>query len=214
MARAGRRRWCPQQPTPAPARESRARPRTSGGSGRHERATGHRSGRDPGMARLPRRRDRGRGPGPRRLPPRRAARPRAPARHAGAVLGEHALPQHHPARAQARHPGDRAIEHRIRSSIRWNALAIVLRANKESSELGGHIASFQSAATLYDTGFMHFWHAPTESHGGDLDLRAGPLLARHLRPRLPRGPAHRGAAARTSARRSTARASPPIRIPG
>jgi pyruvate dehydrogenase E1 component len=66
------------------------------------------------------------------------------------------------------HPGNRAIEHKIRSAIRWNALAIVLRANKVSSELGGHIASFQSAATLYDTGFMHFWHAPTDSHGGDL----------------------------------------------
>ncbi|MET0639015.1 MAG: pyruvate dehydrogenase (acetyl-transferring), homodimeric type [Hyphomicrobium sp.] len=66
------------------------------------------------------------------------------------------------------HPGDRAVEHRIRSLIRWNAAAIVLRANKTSSELGGHIASFQSAATLYDTGFMHFWHAPTDTHGGDL----------------------------------------------
>src|SRR3982751_2311022 len=66
------------------------------------------------------------------------------------------------------HPGDRAIEHKIRSYIRWNALAIVLRANKESSELGGHIASFQSSALLYDTGFMHFWHAPSEGHGGDL----------------------------------------------
>jgi pyruvate dehydrogenase E1 component len=49
-----------------------------------------------------------------------------------------------------------------------NTAAIVLRANKTSSELGGHIASFQSAATLYDTGFMHFWHAPTDTHGGDL----------------------------------------------
>ena len=66
------------------------------------------------------------------------------------------------------HPGDRAVEHKIRSLIRWNAAAIVLRANKTSSELGGHIASFQSAATLYDTGFMHFWHAPTDTHGGDL----------------------------------------------
>ena len=65
-------------------------------------------------------------------------------------------------------PGDRAIEHKLRSIIRWNALAIVLRANKESSELGGHIASFQSAATLYDIGFGHFWHAPTDAHGGDL----------------------------------------------
>ena len=65
-------------------------------------------------------------------------------------------------------PGDRAIEHRIRSAIRWNAVAIILRANKESSELGGHIASFQSSAMLYDIGFGHFWHAPTDKHGGDL----------------------------------------------
>src|SRR6516225_5089278 len=63
---------------------------------------------------------------------------------------------------------DRAIEHSIRSIIRWNAVAIVLRANKESSELGGHIASFQSAATLYDIGFGHFWHAPSDKHAGDL----------------------------------------------
>ena len=69
---------------------------------------------------------------------------------------------------EARHPGDRAIERRIRSLIRWNAVATVLRANKVSSELGGHIASFQSAATLYDVGMMHFWHAPTDTHGGDL----------------------------------------------
>src|SRR6476660_9528203 len=67
------------------------------------------------------------------------------------------------------HPGPRAIEMRIRAAIRWNAAAIVLKANKESSELGGHIASFQSAALLYDTGFTHFWHgADDPSHGGDL----------------------------------------------
>ncbi len=65
-------------------------------------------------------------------------------------------------------PRELAIDHRIRSLIRWNALAIVLRANKESSELGGHIASFQSAATLYDVGFQHFFHAPDDHHGGDL----------------------------------------------
>jgi pyruvate dehydrogenase E1 component len=69
---------------------------------------------------------------------------------------------------EERSSGDRDIEHKIRSIIRWNAAAIILRANKDSSELGGHIASFQSAATLYDIGFGHFWHAPTESHGGDL----------------------------------------------
>ena len=78
-----------------------------------------------------------------------------------------------PPEQEAHHPGDRAIEHRIRSYIRWNALATVLRANKESSELGGHIASFQSAATLYDVGFMHFWHGATEEHGGDLVYMQG-----------------------------------------
>ena len=72
-----------------------------------------------------------------------------------------------PAR-EAKSPGDRDIEHRIRSAIRWNAVAIILRANKESSELGGHIASFQSSALLYDIGFGHFWRAPTADHGGDL----------------------------------------------
>ncbi len=65
-------------------------------------------------------------------------------------------------------PGDPEMEHRIRSLIRWNAMAMVVRANRNSSELGGHIASFQSAATLYDVGFDHFFHAPTPEHGGDL----------------------------------------------
>jgi pyruvate dehydrogenase E1 component len=69
---------------------------------------------------------------------------------------------------QPPYPGDRALENKVRAAIRWNAAAIVLKANKESSELGGHIASFQSAATLYATGFTHFWHAPHEGHGGDL----------------------------------------------
>jgi pyruvate dehydrogenase E1 component len=68
---------------------------------------------------------------------------------------------------------DRDLEHRIRSIIRWNAVAIILRANKKSSELGGHIASFQSAATLYDIGFGHFWRAPSEQHGGDLIYMQG-----------------------------------------
>src|SRR5271169_1293937 len=73
-----------------------------------------------------------------------------------------------PPEEQPAHPGNRKIEQIIRRYVRWNAAAIVVKANKESSELGGHIASFQSAATLYDTGFMHFWHASNETHGGDL----------------------------------------------
>jgi pyruvate dehydrogenase E1 component len=73
-----------------------------------------------------------------------------------------------PPRREARLPGDPALERRLRSIVRWNAIAMVLRANKESSELGGHIATYQSAATLYEVGFNHFWHAPDGDHGGDL----------------------------------------------
>jgi pyruvate dehydrogenase E1 component len=65
-------------------------------------------------------------------------------------------------------PSDPLLERRLRSIVRWNAMAMVVRANKTSSELGGHIASFQSLATLYEVGFNHFWHAPTAEHGGDL----------------------------------------------
>ncbi len=65
-------------------------------------------------------------------------------------------------------PGDHALERRIRALIRWNAMATVVRANRISSELGGHIASFASAATLYDVGFNHFWRATNENHGGDM----------------------------------------------
>nr|VFJ90162.1 MAG: pyruvate dehydrogenase E1 component [Candidatus Kentron sp. LFY] len=65
-------------------------------------------------------------------------------------------------------PGDFELEHHIRSLIRWNALAMVVRANRISTELGGHIASFASSATLYEVGFNHFFRAPTKDHGGDL----------------------------------------------
>jgi len=73
-----------------------------------------------------------------------------------------------PTHLEAELPGDQAIEDRIRSYIRWNAMAMVVKANRKSSELGGHIATFASAATLYDIGFNHFWHAPNDDHGGDL----------------------------------------------
>ena len=72
-----------------------------------------------------------------------------------------------PTDAQPRLPGDPEIEHRIRSYVRWNAMAMVLRANKHTN-VGGHIASFASAADLYDVGFNHFWRAATDEHGGDL----------------------------------------------
>jgi pyruvate dehydrogenase E1 component len=65
-------------------------------------------------------------------------------------------------------PGEPGLEHRVRSIVRWNAMAMVIRANMTSKELGGHLSSFASAATLYDVGYNHFFHAPTEDHGGDL----------------------------------------------
>jgi pyruvate dehydrogenase E1 component len=73
-----------------------------------------------------------------------------------------------PPNRQERRRGDPAIERRIRSYIRWNAMAMVVRANRNFPELGGHIATFASSATLYDIGFNHFWRAPSHEHGGDL----------------------------------------------
>src|SRR4051794_30935621 len=73
-----------------------------------------------------------------------------------------------PPHLEERSPGDYELEHRLRSFVRWNAVAMVLRAGKKDLELGGHIASFASAATLYDVGWNHFWNAPGEKHGGDL----------------------------------------------
>jgi pyruvate dehydrogenase E1 component len=73
-----------------------------------------------------------------------------------------------PLEREPKFPGDPAMERRLRSIVRWNAIAMVVRANKASSELGGHIATFQSLATLMEVGYNHFWHAPSEDHGGDL----------------------------------------------
>ena len=70
-------------------------------------------------------------------------------------------------------PGDRDIERKIRSAIRWNAAMMVQRASKKDLELGGHIASFQSSATLYDVAFNHFFRAPNEKDGGDLVFYQG-----------------------------------------
>ena len=73
-----------------------------------------------------------------------------------------------PVQSQERFPGDRAMERRIRSFVRWNAMAMVVQANRLSTELGGHISSFASGATLFDVGYNHFFHARTPDHGGDL----------------------------------------------
>ncbi|HEY0798269.1 MAG TPA: pyruvate dehydrogenase (acetyl-transferring), homodimeric type, partial [Candidatus Baltobacteraceae bacterium] len=64
--------------------------------------------------------------------------------------------------------GNEELETRLRHYVRWNAMAMVVRANEHSSELGGHVASFASSATLYDVGFNHFFRGPSENFGGDL----------------------------------------------
>ncbi len=78
-----------------------------------------------------------------------------------------------PVTHEAAMPGDLFMERRIRSMVRWNALAMVMRANLQDPDLGGHISTFASSATLYDIGFNYFFKAPTEEHGGDLVFYQG-----------------------------------------
>lgn len=78
-----------------------------------------------------------------------------------------------PVGKEQKSPGNHELEHRIRAAIRWNAAAMVLRAGKKDLELGGHIASFQSSATLYDVGFNHFWKAKGEGEEGDMIFAQG-----------------------------------------
>ena len=66
------------------------------------------------------------------------------------------------------YPGDRTIERRLEAYLRWNAMAMVVQANRANSEYGGHIATYASAATMYEVGFNHFWRAPSETHPGDM----------------------------------------------
>src|SRR5215471_11771029 len=72
-----------------------------------------------------------------------------------------------PARLEPLFPGDQELERRIKSLIRWNALAMVVRANREESGIGGHISTYASAATLYEVGFNHFFRARTPDFEGD-----------------------------------------------
>ena len=73
-----------------------------------------------------------------------------------------------PLTEQAPHPGDVALEERLTALMRWNALAMVVRANRAYGELGGHIASYASAAEIFETGFNHFFRGPDAPQGGDL----------------------------------------------
>ncbi len=78
-----------------------------------------------------------------------------------------------PPHLEEQRPGDPSLERRIKSVIRWNAMAMVVRANRGGGNLGGHIATYQSQANLMEIGFNHFFHAPSEGHGGDLVFMQG-----------------------------------------
>ena len=73
-----------------------------------------------------------------------------------------------PLEEQDAYPGSREIERRIKSMIRWNAMAMVVRANRIEKGVGGHISTYASAATLYEVGFNHFFRAPSENFSGDI----------------------------------------------
>ena len=73
-----------------------------------------------------------------------------------------------PAEEQPPFPGGREIERRIKSLVRWNAMAMVVRANREEDGIGGHISTYASAATLYEVGFNHFFRAKTDNYDGDM----------------------------------------------
>ncbi|MDJ0793277.1 MAG: pyruvate dehydrogenase (acetyl-transferring), homodimeric type [Woeseiaceae bacterium] len=76
-------------------------------------------------------------------------------------------------RREPEYPGDRSLERRIEAYLRWNAMAMVINANKVSTEYGGHISSYASSATLYEVGFNHFWRGATEEHEGDMIFMQG-----------------------------------------
>ena len=78
-----------------------------------------------------------------------------------------------PTGREPEYPGNRALERRIEAYIRWNAMAMVVQANRMSSEYGGHLSSYASSATLYEVGFNHFWRAASDKHPGDLVFMQG-----------------------------------------
>ncbi len=78
-----------------------------------------------------------------------------------------------PTGREPEYPGNRALERRIEAYIRWNAMAMVVQANRMSSEYGGHLSSYASSATLYEVGFNHFWRAASDKHPGDMIFMQG-----------------------------------------
>ena len=120
-----------------------------------------------------------------------------------------------PATEQPAYPGDLELEYRIGSIIRWNAMAMVVKANRSEEGIGGHIASYASSATLYEVGFNHFFRGNGPDHKGDLIYFQGMSLLVSTRVPLSRGgcPSCRST---TSAMNCMpmGRGFPPTRIPG
>jgi pyruvate dehydrogenase E1 component len=89
---------------------------------------------------------------------------------------------------EERSPGNLELEGRLRAYMRWNAMAMVVKANRldpaDGGDLGGHISSFASVAHMFAAGFNHFWHADSEGPRRRPALHPGPQRARHLRARL------------------------------
>ena len=78
-----------------------------------------------------------------------------------------------PTGREPEYPGNRALERRLEAYFRWNAMAMVVQANRQSSEYGGHLSSYASSATLYEVGFNHFWRSASEKHPGDMVFMQG-----------------------------------------
>ena len=135
---------------------------------REHRRAGRPADRDEGVARVGRRRRRRRRPRSDVVPARPGRRPRAGSRSRTIAGLDTPYVNTIPPEDEPELPGDPELERLATALVRWNAVAIVLQANAESTELGGHIASYQSAETLYEIGFNHFWRARSDDHLGDL----------------------------------------------
>ena len=81
---------------------------------------------------------------------------------------------------QPKYPGDREIERKLKSIIRWNAMAMVTKANKNTPGIGGHISTYASAATLYEVAFNHVFKGPNHKEGQDLIFFSGSCLSRDV----------------------------------
>ena len=99
-----------------------------------------------------------------------------------------------PADAEPWFPGDEYQERRIRAYIRWNAAAMVVRANTRTEGIGGHLSTYASSAALYEVGFNHFFRGKADGGLRRPGLHSGARLAGYLRPGLSRGPLERGPA--------------------